>query len=232
MGAQAVHKLLASTAAAAAVAIAVASNPTAAGSANPTATWSSVAIGAADATRMVIATITWEANSRTPTGMTIDYGSGATAMNMVGTGQSGQSGARIFWLMVPTGTTATFVVTFNGNVGSQVKLLVYRAVTAASSLNSTNPSGNDDSLDMDATDPLTTGSITIPTGGAFFGVACGGTNTNAKSWANATEDFDAGITTHRCTTAIRTTAGTVTITCTGTSDGEDGQLAWIVLDPA
>jgi hypothetical protein len=225
------HRLRRALAAAAVtpVAIAVASNPTAASSANPTATWSSVAIGAADATRMVIATITWEANTRTPTGMTIDYGSGATAMNMVGSGQSGQTGARIFWLMVPTGTTATFVVTFNNNVGSQVKLLVYRAVNANSTLNN---SGNDDSLDMDSTDPLTTGSITIPTGGAFFGVACGGTDTNAKTWTDATENFDAGITTHRCTTAIRTTAGTVTITCNGTSDGEDGQMAWVILQAA
>lgn len=207
----------------------VGANPTAAASASPTATWSSVAIGTASANRMVIATITWEANTRTPTGLTIDYGSGATAMNMVGSGQAGQSGARIFWLKVPTGTSATFVVTFDNNVGSQVKLLVYYATNANASLNG---SGNDDSLDMDATDPLTTGSVTIPANGGIFLVACGGTDTNAKTWANANEQFDAGITTHRCTVAYTTAAGTVTITCTGTSDGEDGQLVWIIIDPA
>jgi hypothetical protein len=136
--------------------------------------------------------------------------------------------ARVFYAKAPTGTTADFVVTFGANPSdTQNHVSVYRVVGARFTLTA----GGNNSTDMDATTPLTTGSITIPSNGGFIAVAAGANNNDAKTWANATEDLDANVTGFRHTTATRTTSGTVTITCTGGINGEDGAMSWVILTP-
>jgi hypothetical protein len=85
---------------------------------------------------------------------------------------------------------------------------------------------------MDATDPLTTGSTTIPANGGMIAVAACATDTVAKAWANLTEDIDEDAGDFRFTTAFSTTSGTATRTCTGTTNGEDGSLAWVIFNPS
>ena len=59
---------------------------------------------------------------------------------------------------------------------------------------------------MDASTPLTTGAITIATGGGFIAVAAGANDSGTKTWANATEDIDADVGVFEFTTAKRTDA--------------------------
>lgn len=193
-------------------------------------TYTTVAIGTASADRLIYVLHGGEVSSGDPTSATIDSGGGAVAMNAGTLATFGAIRARVFKLAVPTGTTATIAITWTtaGPSAAQNHIAVY-AVTGASETEAS--AGTNTSTDMDSTAPLTTGSVTIPTDGAFLAVAIGSTNANAKTWANATEDLDEAPATggtYQYTTATRTTSGTVTITCTGTSNNEDGALAWVV----
>lgn len=203
-------------------------NPAGVSASSNVATYSNISIGAAAEDRIVALVVTAELTNATPNSATIDFGSGAVAMEPSTLGSFGVMRARIFWLPVPTGTTATFAVTFGANpTNVQNHVSVYRIV-GARPLPTT---GGNGSTDMDATAPLTTGSITIATDGGFLAVAAGATDTVAKTWANATEDLDIDAGAFRHTTATRTTAGTVTVTCTGATNGEDGAMSWSIWTP-
>lgn len=191
-------------------------------------TFASSSIGTASADRIIVIGFVSETSAGTPVSATIDYGSGDTAMTAGTLANFVNMSSRLFWLAVPTGTTAVFKVTVSAAFAANVSGIIVYAVTGAASTPAS--SGIDTSTDMDATNPLTTGSVTIPTDGGFIGVAAGATSTGAKTWANATEDVDEANSGFRRTSASRTTAGTVTITCTG-SNNEDGALAWIIFDP-
>jgi len=141
----------------------------------------------------------------------------------------GACGAWIYWLGWPTGTTATIAVTFASDVPDTQNHIAVYSITDAKF-----PpllSQVDTSTDMDASDPLTTASRTIPVGGGVLAVAACATGTVAKTWANITEDIDANAGTFRFTTATTTTGGTVTMTCTGGTNNEDGVLSYIILEP-
>jgi hypothetical protein len=203
-----------------AVTIARTANPNGqAGSAN-VATYTNAAIGTATADRIVVVLVTSELTAASINSCTL----GGNAMSAATQGNQGIAYARAFYLKYTTGTTATIAVTYGANpTANQNHISVYEIQGALYSTN-----GADQSTDMDVTDPLTTGAINILTNGGFIAGACGATDTVAKTWANATVDLDVDAGSHRHTTASRVTALAATaVTCTGTTNGEDGALSWI-----
>ena len=211
-----------------AVSISQTANPAGVSASSTVATYTGVSIGDAAPNRIVAVVVGTELASSTPSACTINSGGGAVSMTAGTTGNGGVLFARIFYLLVPTGATAEIKVTFSSVSPSSTQnhIAVYRVIGANTTLSA---QGGDGSLDMDSSDRLTTGSITIPTDGGFIAVAAGATDTNAKAWANATEDIDADAGAFRFTTATRVTALTTTaVTCTGTSNGEDGGLSYVI----
>lgn len=204
-----------------AVAITQTANPSGVSSSSNVATYSGVSIGTASANRIVVVLVASELTSASINSVTL----GGITMNAGTQGNFGNVYARAFYLLYPTGTTADIVVTYGANASNtQNHIAVYSVTGAAYSA-----TGADQSSDMDTTDRLTTGSISIASGGGFIAVAGGATDTNAKTWANASEDLDVDAGGFRFTTATRTTALTATaVTCTGGTNGEDGALSYLL----
>lgn len=197
-------------------------NPAGVSASATVATYTGVSIGTAAPNRIVVVLVGSELASTPIASCTI----GGNAMTAGTQGNQGAVYARAFYLLYPTGTTANIAVTFTTNspTSTQNHIAVYSVVGGTYS-----STGADQSTDMDSTDPLTTGSISIASGGGFIAVVASATDTNAKTWANATEDIDADGGALRFTTATRTTALTTTaVTCTGTTNGEDGAMSWII----
>jgi len=189
------------------------------------ATYTSVAIGTAATDRIVVVVVGTEGGGA-PTSCTID----GNSMNAGNGGAGGNVQSGLFWLPYPTGTTATIVVNYVNYTPSTANHIAVYKIIGASLTNVT--TGSDISYDMDSSDPLTTGSNTIDTGGGFLAVVAGDTEAGEKTWANTTEDIDADVGSFRFTTSKYTTAGTATRTCTGTLGGEDGALSWILFNQA
>jgi len=214
-----------------AVTISLAAAPGGATSSGGIATYSSQSIGAASEERFIVAIVLAEdIDISGGISVTIDFGSGDTAMTaLTADATLGNVHARLFGLLVPAGATATFKVNFIGAVDAlNNRLFVFRVGGA---LPTPAANGTDTSTDMDATDPLTTGSITIPTDGAFLAGISSDNPASTATWANATEGQDTSGGNFHVSTATRTTPGTVTVTCTGTVNGEDGALAWVIFSP-
>lgn len=204
-----------------AVVVTQTANPSGVSSSSNVATYSGVSIGTASANRIVVVLVASELASASINSVTL----GGNSMNAGTQGNFGAVYARAFYLAYPTGTTADIVVTYGANASStQNHIAVYSVTGAVYSA-----TGADQSSDMDATDRLTTGAITIASGGGFIAVAAGATDGTAKTWANATEDLDVDAGGFRFTTATRTTALTATaVTCTGGTNGEDGALSYLL----
>ncbi|HRN86081.1 MAG TPA: hypothetical protein PK863_02015 [Candidatus Dojkabacteria bacterium] len=204
-----------------AVVITQTANPAGVNTSSNVATYSSVAIGAAAANRIVVVLVGSELASASINSVTL----GGNAMSAGTQGNFGAVYARAFYLAYPTGTTADIVVTYGaGATSTQNHIAVYSVTGGVYSA-----TGADQSSDMDTTDRLTTGAITIASGGGFIAIAAGATDTAAKTWANATEDLDVDAGGFRFTTATRTTALTATaVTCTGGTNGEDGALSYLL----
>lgn len=198
-------------------------NPAGVSASSNVATYSGVSIGAAAPDRIIAVVVGSELASTPIASCTID----GNAMTAGTQGNQGAVYARTFYLPYPTGTTANIAVTFTTNspTSTQNHIAVYRILDAVYS-----STGADQSTDMDATDPLTTGSTVIAAGGLMLAVAAGATDTAGKTWANLGEDIDADAGALRFTTAFSTTAGTATRTCTGTTNGEDGALSWLIFN--
>lgn len=195
-------------------------------------TYSTQSIGAASVDRVVALVVTKEVATVVLNSVTCNSGGGAVAMRLADGNTFGSMGAWLYWLNVPSGTTADFALTWSGAIlAAENHIFVYAITDAAFPPKST---GNNTSTDMDVTAPLTTGSITIPANGGFLAGASGATDAAAgnKTWANATEDRDVDAGGFQATSAIRTTSGTVTVTCTGGTNGEDGVMAWFILEQA
>lgn len=208
------------------VAISQTANPNGVSASSNVATYSNQSIGVAAPNRIIVVAVAVELASATPSGCTIDYGNGDEAMTPLTGGNEGAVYSQLYWKKVPTGTTATIKVTYSSTNPSSTQnhIAVYRVIGGKVS-----SSGADNSTDMDSTDRLTTGSITIPSNGGFLAVASCATDTNAKTWANAGEDLDVDAGALRFTTAFRVTPLTTTaVTCTGTSNREDGALSYVI----
>ena len=150
-------------------------------------TYSGVSIGTAASDRIVV--VCFASTLSRVSSITIDSGGGAVAMTL-GAGNSGASDnvyARMAYLLVTSGTTATIVITTVTGSPSAIQnhVCVY-AVTGIGTAPAVRTS-SDYQADM------STGSAfmdaPISAGGAFIGVS-GSAPANAKSWSNATEDLD------------------------------------------
>jgi hypothetical protein len=211
------------------VVISQTADPAGAATVAQVATYSTQSIGSADANRIVVLLVTAENSlAETPDSATIDYGGGDTAMTAGAIASESDVHSRAFWLPVPTGTTATFKITYGGSPLSlnQNHASVYR-VTGATYPTS---SGADTTTNFN-TDPLSTGSITIPENGGFIAVACHTQDFVAMTWTNATEDLDLDAGNYRHSTAISTTAGEATISCTSGAT-TDAAMSWLIFNPA
>jgi hypothetical protein len=197
--------------------------------------YSGVAIGATASDRMIVVAIGKEAGAVGtvfPFSAALDVG--GVVYDLVQIGSSAEFGAMGAYLwrtqaFVTAGTTADLYVAWAAAVTAvQNNVAVYRITGAALTPSS---QGVNTSTDMDATAPLTTGSRTIAADGGMLAVAAGSSDTNAKTWAQLTEDLDVDAGAFRMTVAFSTTAGTATRTCTGGANGEDGALAWAIFAP-
>lgn len=205
-------------------------NPAGASSSGNNVTYASQSIGPPGENRVVALLVSSEDVDAQPVSATIDYGSGAVAMRATARATFTDVGAIIFYLYAPTGTTATFVVTFtNTTTNIENHASVY---TVYGSGMAPTQSGTSISTDMDSTAPLTTGAITFSVNAGFIAVASGATDTVAKTWANATKDLDVDAGNFRYTTATRQASAlsATAVTCTGTTNLEDGAMAWAVFD--
>ncbi len=194
------------------------------------ATYSSVSIGTASSDRVIAVACTSSSGTTTPASATIDYGSGDVAMNATTLIQLSTLSNRIFYLAVATGTTATIKVTFStSTINSDRNHIVVYAVTGSS--DTLNSSGSNTNSSYD-TDPLTSGAITVPSGGGLLASICGSQNATGVTWSSATEDIDATTGLYRYSAATRVISGTVTVTCTTSAEGADGVLSFIIFGPS
>ena len=157
-------------------------NPAGVSTSANVATYTGVSIGAAAHDRIVCVCCGGEV-AADPSSATIDYGAGAVAMSATALATFGSMRARIFYLPVGgAATTATIAVTWSAAATNvQNHIAVYSVTGAKGALNT---SGTDTLTDMDATDPLTTGSSTIPAGGGILGIAACATDSGGKTWAD------------------------------------------------
>ncbi len=188
-------------------------------------TYSTQSIGTASDDRIVLLGVVTEAAGASITSATIDYGSGDIAMKAGSEGTTGNTFVRWFYLAVPTGTTATFKITYGaavtGGAGGTNNITVY-AVTGAHNVFSTGQVGDTDG------DPISSGSVTVPTSGGAIFLYNGATDSTARTWTGATEDIDADA------GAMRLSTGTATATVTATVSGantEDTALSWLTFLP-
>lgn len=197
-------------------------NPAGVSASSNVATYTGASIGTASPNRIVVVCVSSELDSTPIASCTI----GGNAMTAGTQGNQGAVYARTFYLLYPTGTTADIAVTFTTNspTSTQNHIAVYTVTDAVYS-----STGADQSTDMDATDPLTTGSTTIGTGGGMIAVIgrAGGTG-GQDTWSNLSEDLDVDGGAFGFSTAFSTTAGTATRTCTATTNGEDGAMSWLI----
>ena len=209
-----------------AVAITQTANPTSAGT-GTTITYSTVAIGTAAADRVVVVCVSTELTAGAISSCTINSGGGAVAMTASTNGATGAVGARVFWLTVATGTTATIAITFAASqTASTQHITVYECQGASGTASSSGGLGDTDA------DPISSGAITIPASGGCVAV-CAMAATGTRTWGGITKDIDAaiGTTIYQHTTGTSITAGSPTITVSG-ANNEDGALAWVVLSPS
>jgi hypothetical protein len=207
-----------------AVAITQTANPAGAGT-GTTISYNTVDIGAADPSRIVVVVAGTELTNGEPVSATIDFGSGAVAMTAGTLGDFGAVSSRIFYRAVPTGTSADIAVTFGASHadGTTQHIAVYRVVDGA--VNAESAVGDTDA------DPITSGGVTIPTGGGLLAISSMAADTTTRTWGGATGDIDADAGTFRFTTAMSTTGGVATLTVSG-ANGEDGALSWAIFSPA
>lgn len=195
--------------------------------ASTVATWTSKSIGTATSDRLVVLCVGSEFTTGTISSATIDFGSGDTAMTAASQGTLGNNSARIFYLAVTSGTTATFKVTYGANPSTTTTYAAAYAVTGVGS----NPIFEIGSVTDTDADPITTGVIPIPTNGALIAIASFATDASARTWTGATEDVDVDAGTFQFTTATNVTGGETTITVSG-ANTEDCALSHITFLPA
>ena len=184
--------------------------------------FSSMAIGTADSTRIVVVGVFARISSGSAfTAFTIG---GVNATQAVFSLPGGSSMAAIYFAVVPTGTTGTVAFTWNGtlaNAGIGVAACYDMAATTTDTGTAIG-------------DPMTD-TLNIPAGGLAFGCA-GETNSSTFTWTNLTEGYDEvveGIATQ--TGAIGTFSAIqvgLTITCDQSGGNTDPVLVLASWGPA
>lgn len=221
-----------------AVTVAKQTTPSSVAGSGNTVTYTSVAIGASSADRIVVIAPTSEdATAGAVTRVTLQPGGAGTTKDLIKitSGVFGAMNASLWYGCVPeSGTTATVVVTYTSTAPAVNNNLIssYLATGAEAAIAA---SGNQGLTDIDGNPNSLSVSVTIPSGGAAIGVACGATSsTAAKAWGGTgtTEREEVGTGNYCHTTADNTTAGSVSITCQGGANGEDGAIAVVVFAQA
>lgn len=146
-------------------------------------TFSNVAIGNADANRLV-AVVVWLYNtsgSPLPTSVTIGGATAALQTFYVDIGNGSRGAVGIAYLSVPTGTTTNIVVNFSGSVSNNVEIATYRIIT-------TNPVA----VDWDTLENSNgTKSLTLTGGGVGIWASAGwSAGWNYSSAVNAVKDSE------------------------------------------
>lgn len=203
-----------------AVTITRTANPNGVSASSNVATYTNVAIGDADASRIVVVCVSSEVTGGTINSCTL----GGNAMTAGTAGTQGVVNARTFYLAVPTGTTATIAVTFGANNTSTQNHISVYSVTGGVYAST----GGHQSTDMDGGTALTTGSQTIATGGGMIAVLSAAVDTQEKTWSIAGQDLDVDAGVHRHSTWFSTTPATQTLSVTGGTNGEDGAISWLI----
>ncbi len=156
------------------VTVAFASSGSNATAANPQ-TYTSVALGAAAASRQIIVGVANATNGQQATAVTIGGISAALVAS-----QAGSSG--IFGSMwaasVPTGTTGNIVVTYNSTPGTRAGYVAWALYDAATTATATSGS---------AASPGST-TLNCPANGAI--IACSQSSDGPNSWTGVVEDVD------------------------------------------
>lgn len=167
-------------------------------------------IGAADATRIVAIGISGRTPNLTISSATIG-GISATQVSGAGIVENSVMTSDIWYAAVPTGTTATVVVTWSGtpfDTGISTWSILGSTGTPTVGKNAGAASG------PGAPASLSLPAYTVPSGGGSFAIY---TNrdvaTPSNSWTNATQDY-AVLATRFFTGAHTTTTGSVTVTAT------------------
>ncbi len=183
-------------------------------------TFTGVAIGAAASDRYVAVAINGESGgaSRSVSGVTIG---GVTAASWINN-DAAERYVSIWYANVPTGTTATIVVTASGAGWTACEIGVYRitgltTTTANATLIDTSTPG--------------TGGIAVDAGGAIIAISKSSNSPTTCTWTNLTEDYD-GLGENFSVSGASlnpSTAQTVTITATWASENTP-VLAAVALD--
>ena len=191
-------------------------------------TFSSIAIGDADATRSVILCVQamYADGQRTVTA-TVD-GSAMTQAAYVGS-SDGQDSA-IFYKAFPSGTTAEFIVTWSGAINTNgMGMTVYKVTNLGSEKDSGGESG------AGGTNPFTD-SIAVTAGGAAIAISGNndGPSVGTCTWTNLTEDVDVKINTYYAysgaSAAISSTSASLAITATWTGSPDNGAISMASFD--
>src|SRR5262245_2104869 len=133
-------------------------DPASAAGVSNVVTYSAASTGTAAADRITAVLITWETTD-TLISVTCDSGAGDNPMKLdVNVKFSTTIGAAGAWIHNPTGTTATFKLTFSGNPAINTNKITVYNIDGAAHFLSQGTSAT--STDMDATAPLTA-SVTI-----------------------------------------------------------------------
>ena len=175
-------------------------------------TFSSQAIGTADAARVVVVCVSGYSSTQdnTISSLTIGGVSAALVVN-AGVGDSAEFMNEIWAAVVPTGTTGDVVVN-NNNSCLRQSISVYALYGASGATASY--------TQTDATQTAPSATISVPSGGVLIGATSGNTSSSPKTftWTNLTEDVDQLIESEQqhgsASDLHATTGGSVTVTAT------------------
>lgn len=184
-----------------------------------TVTYTSVPIGSANASRVVGVGIWWRASSDSDTITSMTVG-GISATQTSGTystrSDSGADLSDIWYASVPTGTAATIVINYSAS-SSRSGVSTYRIITST-------PTPSSAGFGIFGGGPpsttATSGSITVPGGGAGFAIYGARNQSSATTWTNATGDYSANIGTNLA--GVSSAKFTVSNVITGSGDGFSG----------
>jgi hypothetical protein len=169
-------------------------------------------IGVADPTRVVIAALSIGGPAAECTAVTIGGVSAAKAVALAALGQD----VEIWTAAVPTGTTATVVITVGGNA-LRARIALFRMVGGNATATST---GEDDDAGGS-----TSASITIPSGGAGIGVGANNSGGTEFTWGNASEVDDASVEAGNLRAGSAIISASAVVTLTGANDDQAMALA-------
>lgn len=148
-----------------------------------TYTFTSAAIGVADASRRVVVAVHWgqATNNRTLSSATIG-GIAATIHSQ--SNPANLASVAIISALVPTGTTATIVINFSGSA-DRCKIGVFRAV------NETSASPSDTQVDTSFTSNALSVSLTVPNDAWVVAASTNATGSGiTHTWTGVTEQYD------------------------------------------